>query len=109
MLRAARRAVINGSLTTRGAHRPEGSARINVKTTRPEPWARAHMQLWQLVFPISRSCESYASARGGLTSRAGEEQLLHDVAGSSLRRSMAGRMTGLAGCPPPHMLLFLDT
>lgn len=54
MLRAA---VINGSLFTGAGRRPKGLPGSTY----------AHMQLWQIVFPISRACESDASARGGLT------------------------------------------
>lgn len=92
MLRAARHVVIKW----------QGSAWINVKRTRPEPRARAHMQLWQLIFPISRSREATQPRLSERwldpSARAGEELLLLNVAGSSLQ-GRDGRQVGLADPP----------
>lgn len=101
MLRAARRAVINGSFVDGSWSWSQGSARINVKRTTAEPWARAPhatvaacLGISQPLGPLKRRLSKRWLDQTGPTGRAGEEQLLLDVAGSSLCGLWAGSQAG---------------
>lgn len=107
MLRAARRAVMNGSLFTGAGHRPaRGSARINIKEDEARTVGQSSHATVAACFPNLPVLRNYASTRGGLTRWRRLERSNCSMMSPGVPCEVRGRQ---ADCPPPHLLLFFDT